>query len=162
MQKRFVILSLFFVFASLLFIVGCREKTEPSATPPPTAPSLPAQPKDPAVAPPLTADGSLAAEPAAAVAMPEEKPMAYKEPQLAPRLMRGRNSQAAQAGGGSGAEAAKLTDALRKFRVKEKRVPDTLEELVAGGYIGSLPNPPAGMKFVIDAKKLEVKAETQQ
>jgi hypothetical protein len=48
-----------------------------------------------------------------------------------------------------------LTQAVRKFGVEQRRVPKSLEEVVARGYLSSVPPAPAGKKFVID-KKLQV------
>jgi hypothetical protein len=49
-----------------------------------------------------------------------------------------------------------LTQALRKFSVEQRRVPVSLNELVAAGYIPSLPQPPPGKVFEIDSKNLKV------
>jgi hypothetical protein len=50
---------------------------------------------------------------------------------------------------------AELTQAVRKYGVEKRRVPKTLEELVAGGYLSQVPQPPPGKRFAID-KKLQV------
>ena len=51
---------------------------------------------------------------------------------------------------------AELTQALRKFSVEQRRVPASLNELVAAGYIQNLPQPPPGKAFGIDPKDLQV------
>jgi hypothetical protein len=53
---------------------------------------------------------------------------------------------------------AELTQALRKFSVEKRQVPASLNELVAAGYIKSLPQPPPGKAFAIDSnpKNLQV------
>jgi hypothetical protein len=43
-----------------------------------------------------------------------------------------------------------LTQVVRKYAAEQRRVPKTLDELVAAGYLPSLPAAPAGNKFVID------------
>jgi hypothetical protein len=48
-----------------------------------------------------------------------------------------------------------LTRAVRKYGVEKRRVPKTLEELVANGYLNQVPQPPAGKKFAIN-KNLQV------
>jgi hypothetical protein len=49
-----------------------------------------------------------------------------------------------------------LTQALRKYSAERRRVPASLNELVAAGYIQNLPPPPAGQAFAIDAKNVRV------
>lgn len=49
-----------------------------------------------------------------------------------------------------------LTQTLRKFSAEKQRVPKTLQELTAAGYLPALPAAPAGKKFVINEKKVEV------
>jgi hypothetical protein len=49
-----------------------------------------------------------------------------------------------------------LTQAVRKFGVEQRRVPKSLQEVAARGYLSSVPPAPAGKKFVID-KKLQVR-----
>ena len=49
-----------------------------------------------------------------------------------------------------------LTQALRKFSVEQRRVPASLNELVAAGYIKNPPQPPPGKTFRIDAKNVQV------
>ncbi len=51
---------------------------------------------------------------------------------------------------------AELTQALRKFSVEQRRVPASLNELVAAGYIKNMPQPPPGKTFGIDPKNLQV------
>ena len=48
-----------------------------------------------------------------------------------------------------------LTQAVRKCAVEQRRAPKNLEELVANGYLSSIPPAPAGKKFAID-KNLQV------
>jgi hypothetical protein len=53
------------------------------------------------------------------------------------------------------AQLAELTQAVRKYGVEKRRVPKSLDELVAGGYLNQVPQPPPGKRFEID-KKLQV------
>ncbi len=50
---------------------------------------------------------------------------------------------------------AELTQAVRKYGVEKQRVPKSLDELVAAGYLNQVPQAPAGKRFEID-KKLQV------
>jgi len=49
-----------------------------------------------------------------------------------------------------------LTQALRRFSVERRKVPQNLGEVVAAGYLRGLPPAPAGKQFEIDPKTLEV------
>ena len=51
---------------------------------------------------------------------------------------------------------AGLTQSVRKFGFEKQRMPKNLEELVAAGYLAVLPTAPAGKKFSIDEKKVQV------
>ena len=51
---------------------------------------------------------------------------------------------------------AGLTQAVRKYGFEKQRMPKNLEELVAAGYLSALPTAPAGKKFTIDEKKVQV------
>jgi len=48
-----------------------------------------------------------------------------------------------------------LTQLVRRYGVEQQRAPKTLDELVANGYLASVPPAPAGKRFAID-KKLQV------
>ena len=48
-----------------------------------------------------------------------------------------------------------LTQAVRKYSVEQRRVPKTLEEVLAKGYLSRVPPAPAGKRFAID-KNLQV------
>jgi hypothetical protein len=48
-----------------------------------------------------------------------------------------------------------LTQVVRKYSVERRRVPKTLEELVANGYLTRIPPAPTGKKFAI-TKDLQV------
>ena len=48
-----------------------------------------------------------------------------------------------------------LSQAVRKYGAEQQRVPKTLEELVANGYLSRVPPAPAGKKFAIN-KNLQV------
>ncbi len=49
-----------------------------------------------------------------------------------------------------------LTQAVRKYGFEKQKMPKNLEELVASGYLTALPTAPAGKKFSIDEKKVQV------
>lgn len=50
-----------------------------------------------------------------------------------------------------GIDTAALNQEVQLFNVQEGRLPADLNELVAKGYLGKLPDPPAGMKINYDA-----------
>jgi hypothetical protein len=58
----------------------------------------------------------------------------------------------------SSAEAAlgTLSQAVRRYAAEKQRVPATLDEVAAAGYIQIVPQPPAGKRYVIDRKRMEV------
>lgn len=51
---------------------------------------------------------------------------------------------------------AELTQAVRKYGFEKQKVPASLEELVAAGYLSAKPAAPAGKKFSIDLKTMQV------
>lgn len=65
-------------------------------------------------------------------------------------------SRAAPDAGVDAGLLANLTQALRKFSAEQRRVPATLKELVAAGYLPELPQAPQGKVFAIDPKDLRV------
>lgn len=58
--------------------------------------------------------------------------------------------------GNTTAVLAQLTQALRKFSAEQRRVPQSFSEVIGAGYVGSMPAAPAGKKFAVDRKHLEV------
>lgn len=54
---------------------------------------------------------------------------------------------------------AELTQAVRRFSAERRKVPLTLEELTAAGYLKSIPTAPAGKRFVINPKTVAVTLE---
>ena len=54
------------------------------------------------------------------------------------------------------AALGELTQALRKYSFEHQRLPKTLSELVAAGYLKDTPQGPPGKKFAIDAKTVQV------
>ena len=54
------------------------------------------------------------------------------------------------------AALGELTQALRKFSAEKQRVPASLSEVVAAGYVRSLPQPPPGKRFAINRQRVEV------
>jgi hypothetical protein len=51
---------------------------------------------------------------------------------------------------------ADLTQALRKYSFEHRQVPKSFAEVVAAGYVTSMPQPPPGKKFEIDRKTAQV------
>ena len=49
-----------------------------------------------------------------------------------------------------------LTQAVRRFGMEKRRVPKDLTEVISAGYLAELPPAPAGKKFAIDEKKVQV------
>jgi hypothetical protein len=58
-------------------------------------------------------------------------------------------------------DLAALTKAIELFQVDKGRFPKTLEELVAGKYIGQIPPAPTGMRIVYDPAAGTVKMVDQ-
>lgn len=59
-------------------------------------------------------------------------------------------------GADASAQLAQLTQVLRRFGVEHRRVPQSLNEVVAAGYLAALPAAPAGKQFAIDGKRMQV------
>lgn len=49
-----------------------------------------------------------------------------------------------------------LTQAVRRYSAEKRRVPSSLNEVVAAGYVKMLPPPPPGMRYAIHPIRLEV------
>jgi hypothetical protein len=49
-----------------------------------------------------------------------------------------------------------LTQVLRRYCVEQKRIPKSFSEVVAAGYVRSMPAAPAGKKFEVDQKTTRV------
>ena len=70
--------------------------------------------------------------------------------------------QPAVADGSGSSEAAlnaalgELTQALRKYSFEHQRLPKTLNEVVAAGYVKNMPQAPSGKRFEIDPKTVQV------
>ena len=58
-----------------------------------------------------------------------------------------------------GVDLADLTRLVRRYSVEQQQVPRDLVELVALNYLESVPPPPAGRKYIIDRKAVEVRLE---
>lgn len=53
------------------------------------------------------------------------------------------------------ANAAQLTQVVRKYAAEKQRAPKDIQEVVSAGYLDSLPSAPPGKRFAID-KNLQV------
>ena len=58
-------------------------------------------------------------------------------------------------------QASYLTLQVQEFAAKNGRVPNDLAELVTAKMLPKVPNPPAGMKYVIDATNRQVRLVPQ-
>jgi len=54
------------------------------------------------------------------------------------------------------AALANLTQAVRKFSFEQRRMPKSLQEVIAAGYVSPVPQAPPGKKFVLDPKTVQV------
>ena len=54
------------------------------------------------------------------------------------------------------AALGELTQAVRKYAVENRRVPASLNEVISAGYVKAMPAAPAGKKFVLNPKRMEV------
>lgn len=52
-----------------------------------------------------------------------------------------------------------LTRLVRRFSVEQQQVPKELRELVAMKYLEAVPPAPAGRRFIVDRKRVEVRLE---
>jgi len=138
MPSRFILVTIF-----ALFLAGCGKNPAKSSASP-TATSQPAQDQ-------ATVDRSAAEQLRPAGSSESENPAAPSA------------ASAATAAAPTGASAAELsatlgelTQALRKYSFEQRRLPKSFSEVVAAGYIKSLPQAPPGRKFDIDAKTDQV------
>jgi hypothetical protein len=58
-------------------------------------------------------------------------------------------------------DVTSLNQDIQLFNAQEGRNPNDLNELVTQHYIGHLPDPPAGMKFIYDAGQGKVSVAAQ-
>jgi hypothetical protein len=49
-----------------------------------------------------------------------------------------------------------LTTAARKYATEKRQIPMNLDEVVAAGYLKSVPAPPAGKKWALDPRRVVV------
>jgi hypothetical protein len=63
---------------------------------------------------------------------------------------------AASADANTAAALNQLTQALRKFSAERKTTPASVDELAASGYVKQMPQAPAGKKFAINGRVMEV------
>lgn len=66
------------------------------------------------------------------------------------------NATAATAATEPAVDLAELTQAVRRFGMERQKAAQNLDEVVAAGYLKRLPVAPAGKKFVIEPKRVEV------
>jgi hypothetical protein len=66
------------------------------------------------------------------------------------------NPAVAPAGGDMSVVLAQLTQAVRRYGAEKQKVPASLNEVLGAGYVQGTPQAPAGKKFAIDPKRLEV------
>jgi hypothetical protein len=88
---------------------------------------------------------------------------ALKDPRLNPPAVKGAGSAPTAVVIPSDPTAAlnALTQAARKYSFEKRQPPASVEELATAGYVQSLPQPPAGKKFVIDKKRMVVELANQ-
>lgn len=53
-------------------------------------------------------------------------------------------------------QLAQLTEAVRKYSFENRRLAKTLDEVVAAGYVSAMPAAPAGKKFSIEPRGVQV------
>lgn len=59
----------------------------------------------------------------------------------------------------TGAALTEMTHAVRRYAAEKQKIPVSIDEVVAAGYIKQLPEAPAGQKFAIHPKRLDVVLE---
>jgi hypothetical protein len=60
---------------------------------------------------------------------------------------------------GHAGDVRHLTRLVRRYTVEQQQVPRDLLDLVALKYLPAAPEPPAGRRFIIDRRKVEVRLE---
>jgi len=68
----------------------------------------------------------------------------------------GKKGDTAQADTSTSPEITELTKEVRRYSFEKRKLPQKVEDLVAAGYIQSIPPAPAGKKYAIDTKRVEV------
>jgi hypothetical protein len=58
--------------------------------------------------------------------------------------------------GDTGQLLDQMTQVLRKFSFENRRLPKSLDEVVTAGYLKEIPPAPAGKKFSIEPRKVQV------
>ncbi len=117
--------------ALCLLLIACGKIDKP--TPPPATPTTAAAPL------PQTPPAAAVSQPALTVAPANPTPVSAPAATSTPLP----TSDPAAA-------LSAMTQALRKYSAEKQRVPATLGEVVAAGYLQSLPQPPPGNKYSID------------
>lgn len=77
-------------------------------------------------------------------------------PPESPVAMPAHDGASDAAGADLSAVLSELTQQVRKFGFEKQRVPASLNELVAAGYLSAVPEAPAGRSFTIDPKTMQV------
>lgn len=114
--------------AAALMTTGISCKKKPASPPAPTeASEAPVNTPVPTTAPAVAA-GPSASSPTSATGIAQAKPGASE----------------------SGSLNAPLTGAVARFKDKHNRLPASWQELVQGGFIQAIPQPPPGKRFAID------------
>ena len=103
------------------------------------SPSYPAS-VEPQHQPAIVAESQTPPAPAAAAATPQVV----------------QNPAVVQPGSEMSTVLAQLTQAVRRYGAEKQKVPTSLNEVLGAGYVQGAPQPPAGKKFAIDPKRLEV------
>lgn len=65
-------------------------------------------------------------------------------------------TSAAPAAPEASVDLAALTQTIRRYGMEKQKTPQSLEEVQAAGYLKTIPAAPAGKKFAIEPKRLEV------
>jgi len=138
MASRLILVAVF-----ALCLVGCGKKSARSSASP-TAISEPAQDQ-------AAADRSAAEQPRPAGRSEQDNPTPPSAGSAAKAIARPGASETEVA-----AALGELTQALRKYSFEQRRLPKSFSEVVAAGYVKSLPQAPPGRKFAIDAKTVQV------
>jgi len=124
-----------------LFAPGCGKRAEPPAPPRADAGSAATQSaleSPPSASPDPTVNSSAGQPPPVATGQPLPVPVVVANNAKMDEVL------------------ANLTQALRKYSFEHRQVPKTFAEVVAAGYVNPMPQPPAGKKFEIDHKTVQV------
>jgi hypothetical protein len=129
-------------------IVGCSREDPPAQSADVAAPPAPSLFESPEVAPDLVSlEGEMAAPGVADASLVEAKPPGPDEPVITPEIV--------------DTNLSRLQEAVDDYRADYRRLPASLEQLVAVGYLPIIPRGPAGKKYIVNQTTGQIESVNQ-